>query len=334
MRTAAALVALIVTLLFLTSAVIQPWNDPGSISLTVTRGPEGNNETVLVNYSISSSRYSDPIRIVLVPLDRYQSLPIYIFSEKDKYSLQDYSRVLGLYDHLRAQTKLSGLQENVELVDHQGALDVLKGGPSVLIIVNSTQDWSDESAAMLTWVENGGLIFGLGAEALPFVSASAGGTPDQPYRISYEALDYDGGAGIAASSVATALDFKYQSPRSGMKVDDVESYGQAIGYLYSREDNVTSAAMIHRGNGSIFLFSDVMEQPFTTSMEDAVSEDLVNILASGLPWESGPLFSTQINGTNYPLTGSFTTDMASSNLLSCYAFSISDHQNRKHLLVI
>ncbi len=328
------LLAFIISLLFLTSAVIQPWNDPGSISLTATRGHEGNNETVIVNYSVSSSQYSDPIRIVLVPLERYQSLPIYIFSDKDKYSLQNYSRVLGLYDHLRAQTQISGLQENVELIDHQGALDVLKGGPSVLIIVNSTQDWSDQTDNMLTWVDNGGLIFGLGSQALPFVTARTNSTPDKPYHISYEALDYDGGEGVAASSTAAALDFRYQSPRFGMRVDDVESYGQAIGYLYSREDNLTSAAMIHRGNGSIFLFSDVMEQPFTTSMEDTVSEDMVNILASGLPWESGPLFSTQINGTDHRLTGSFTTDVPSSNLLSCYAFSISDHQNRKYLLVI
>lgn len=153
MRIGAILLALVISALFITSAVIQPWNEPSAITLTVKRGYGGSNESVLVNYSISSSRYSDPVRIVLVPLDRYEPLPIYIFSDKNKYSIQDYARILGLYDHIRAEIEISGLPVTVRLVDHQGALDVMKGGPSALIIVNSTQDWSDQEADMLSWVE-------------------------------------------------------------------------------------------------------------------------------------------------------------------------------------
>jgi hypothetical protein len=130
MKITVILIAIIISVLFLTSAVIQPWNDSKSITLTVNRGYEGNNESVLVNYSVSSSSYTDPIRIVLIPLDNYEPLPIFIFSEQDKYSVQNYSRVLGLYDHLRAEMVNLGLQQTVELVDRLGVMEVLNGKPS------------------------------------------------------------------------------------------------------------------------------------------------------------------------------------------------------------
>lgn len=154
-----------------------------------------------------------------------------------------------------------------------------------------------------------------------------------PYQIGYEALDYEGGSGVTASLVATAFGFEFVSPRQGMRVSDVENYGQAIGYLYSRGESLTSAAVIHRGNGSIVLLSDAMDQPFTTSMEDAVAKDVVSMIASGLPWASGPLYWTQIEGTGDLAAGSFVATMSPSNLLSCYAFSTADHQHRNRLLI-
>jgi hypothetical protein len=119
-----------------------------------------------------------------------------------------------------------------------------------------------------------------------------------------------------------------------MRISDVEQYGQSIGHSYSREFELTSTAMIHRGNGSIVIFSDGMTQPFTTSMEDVLAGDVAKILTSGLPWMSGPLFSIRVDGAAVPITGSFVANMSSSNLLGCYAFSLADHQHRNQLLII
>ena len=140
--------------------------------------------------------------------------------------------------------------------------------------------------------------------------------------------------GVSASTAASALDMKFVSPRYGMSVSDVEQYGQVIGYLFSRETELTSAALIHRGNGTIILFSDIMEKPFTTSMEDAIASDLANMLMSGLPWASGTLCSQQVTWGIYTVTGSFVTNISSSKLLSCYAFSLADNQHRYRILVV
>lgn len=334
MRLASIVAAVAVAALFLSSAVIQPWNEPDPVSLSVSRSSVGDNGTLQVNYTIAGSRYSDPVNIVLIPLERYESRPIYIFAEKDRYSLQEYARVLGLYDHLKAEMSNLGMDRPVSLVDRHGVEDVLNGSPSVLIIVNSTEDWSDQRSNMLTWVEGGGLVFGIGMDALPFISNGTGNEDGAGYQIGYEPLDYDGGAGVSASASATALDLRYSSPRYGMRLDDVEKYGQAIGFLYTRQIELTSAALIHRGNGSVVLFSDYIAQPFTTSMEDAVAEDVACMLASGLPWESGPLWSIRVNGSTETISGSVIVNLHLSNLVSCFAFSLADHQHRNRLLIV
>jgi hypothetical protein len=326
--------AVAVTALLLSSAVIQPWNEPDPVSLSVSRSSVGGNSTLLVNYTIVGSRYSDPVNIVMIPLERYESGPVYIFADKERYSLQEYARVLGLYDHLKAEMSNLGLDRSVSLVDRQGVDDVLNGSPSVLIIVNSTVDWSEQRSNMLSWVEGGGLIFGIGMDALPFISNGTGNEDGAGYRIGYEPLDYDGGTGVSASAAAAALDLRYSSPRYGMRLDDVEKYGQAIGFLYSRQIELTSAALIHRGNGSIVLFSDYIAQPFTTSMEDTVSQDVAYMLASGLPWESGPLWSIRVNGSTETVSGSVIVDLPLTNLVSCFAFSLADHQHRNRLLIV
>ncbi|HEY3419531.1 MAG TPA: hypothetical protein VGK23_03180 [Methanomassiliicoccales archaeon] len=335
MRIISIIAVAIVSALILTSTVMQPWNNPDQITLQVIRGYGANNDSVLVNYSITSSQYSDPINIVLIPLDRYESKPIFIFADRGEYSVQDYARVLGLYDHLSAEMANLGSNQSVTVVDRSGVVDVLRGDPSVLIIVNSTEDWSDQSGAMLSWVDKGGVIFGLGMGALPFISTENGGNDSRaPYDIRYETLEYEGGNGVLASASAAGLDMRYLSPKFGMRAGDVEQYGHSIGYLYSRESELTSAALIHRGNGSIVLFSDIMEQPFTTSMEDAVAGDVAKMLVSGLPWESGPLHSIQVNGSQNHITGSFIVNVSPSSLMSCFAFSLADHQHRNRLLIL
>jgi hypothetical protein len=336
MRPMTFLWAILVCALFLTSAVVQPWNDPGAISLSVERGNGLNDTSVQVNYSISGSSYSDPVNFVLMPLNQYRSDPIYLFIQKDLYSTEEYASVLGLFDHLRAELADLGSHQTVEMVDHLKAEEVLNGDPAVLIVVNSTQDWSSESTAMMSWVERGGLLFGIGEGALPFISTtgSKGSGSGEGYSINYDPLNYDDGQGVQASIAASALDLKYSSPRNGMRVDDLDRYGQAIGYLYTREHLLTSAALIHRGNGSIILFSDDMRQPFTTSMEDSVSYDICTILVSGLPWLSGQMYLYQTNGGSGTLTGSFIAQVNSSRYLSCYAFSVADHQRRNRVVII
>ncbi len=327
----------LISALFLTSIVLQPRADSGSISLSVEQEFGGIEGSVLVNYSIPSSSYSDPVNIVLIPLNSYRSDPIFIFVEQNEFSVEEYASVLGLYDHLSAELINLGMNQTVEIVDYLQVEELLKGGPSVLILTNSSQNWVSQSSAMLSWVERGGVIIGLGNGALPFISSNnvnnlseAGYT----YRIRYESLEYEGGQGVSTSATAAALDLKYASPRYGMVVSDVESYGQAIGYLYLRNTELTSAALIHRGNGSIILMSGIMTQPFTTSMEDVMANDLANMLASGLPWESGDLYLYQVTGGVNSMIGSFIAHLSPSALIACYAFSLNDDQHQYRILII
>lgn len=337
MRLATILGAILVISIFLISATIQPWSDSNSIELGLEKNYSGVEGEVRVNYSLSGSIYSDPIRIILMPVDIYRSDTIFIFADKEKYSAEEYASVLGLYDHLRAEMDNLGIDRPVQLVDQPQVVQLLNGGPSTLIIVNSTQDWGDQSLAMMSWIEKGGQIFGIGRGALPFISPDNGhdrNSSSSGYFIRYEPLDYEGGAGVSASPIANALDLKYNSPRYGMRADDVKAYGLSIGYQYAREEELTSAALIHRGNGSIILFSDQMMQPFTTSMEDVVAEDIASMLASGLPWETGALFSYEVTGGANPTIGSFFANLTSSKVLVCYAFSTVDYQHRSRILVV
>jgi hypothetical protein len=335
LRAMTFLMAIVVCALFLTSAVVQPWNDPGAIGLSVERGSGVNDTSVQIHYSISGSMYSDPVNFVLMPIDQYRSDPIYLFIQKDVYSTEEYASVLGLFDHIRAELDDLESNQTVEMVDHLKAEQILNGDPAVLIVVSSTQDWSGERVAMLSWVERGGVLFGIGEGALPFISTtgSNGSGTGEGYSIHYDPLEYKDGQGVQASIAASALDLKYSSPQYGIRVDDVDRYGQEIGFLYIREHQLTSAASIRRGNGSIILFSDVMRQPFTTSMEDSVAYDICTMLVSGLPWLSGQIYSYQTNGGSGTVTGNFTAQVNSSKYLSCYAFSVTDHQHRNKILI-
>jgi hypothetical protein len=119
-----------------------------------------------------------------------------------------------------------------------------------------------------------------------------------------------------------------------MRVSDVQTYGSAIGYLYQRETELTSAAIIHRGNGSIILFSDVMSQPFTASMEDVMANDLMRIVQSGLPWQSGPISYLSLMGGADPIKGVIPISVPNSTSLVCYLFSLDDDQHINRVLVI
>jgi hypothetical protein len=325
--------AVLVSALLLTSAVLQPWASNDLVALSAERGPGPAKDSVLINYTLSPSRYSDPINVVLTPVEKYSSDPIFIFAEKEAFSIEDYARVLGLYDHLTSEFNAVKDHRSVVLVNHTAMARLLGGGPAVLIIVNSSQDWSDQRASMLSWIESGGTIVGLGKGALPFIASNSSEGGDF-YQIRYDPLSYDGGNGVSASPTAAALNFRYLSPTYGMRAGDVQSYGSVIGYLYLRGSELTSAAIIHRGNGSILLFSDVMTQPFTTSMEDAMANDLFRILESGLPWQSGPMSFSFLRGGADPVVGTITSSVPPHSYLVCYAFSLSEDQHINKVLVI
>lgn len=330
-----AIMAIFISMLFLTSAVIQPWLSPEAIDLKVERlsGPEGS--AVRVNYSISSSMYSDPINIVLVPVTKYGTGNVYIFLDKDSVTLEGYARVLGLYDHLRAEMKSLGMNQPVHVIDHEQVADILNGDPSVLIIANSTTNWIGQSDSMLSWVKKGGLVIGLGEGALPFVTEnnvdpSVDGK--SLFQVHYDALDYAGGDGISMSEFAQALGMEYQSPRFGMRIADIDKYGRSVGFIYQRTLDLTSAALIQIGVGAVILTSDVMVHPFAASMEDVIAQDLARMLACSLPWSAGEPFVFKVNGAG-GIDGSFVVRMNTTDQIVCFAYSTANHQHRYRILV-
>lgn len=330
MRWTLVLVALVISGLFLTSAVIQPWYDPDTIDLKVQRltGIYGYNNRV--NYSISNSIYSDPVNIILVPVARYGIGDVFIFLEKDNVTLEVYAMVLGLYDHLRAEMRNLRMNQSVKVIDHAQTVDVLNGEPAVLMIVNSTMNWNEQSNTMLSWVKKGGVIIGIGKGALPFVTENSTAPSTDglsEFQVRYESLDYASGDGVSMSGFASALDMKYISPKFGMRVADLQNYGRAVGFLYQRSEPLTSAGLILNGAGSIILISGIMIQPFAASMEDVLAQDLARMFACGLPWSVGEPYIFKVDGREGS-EGSFSANITDSDQVVCFAYSTASYQHR------
>lgn len=285
MRGESFLILFIFILTFLLSGLTQFTYDKADFDSEIEVHFDGNSMKVSIDYWIGETSYSKSIRVLCFPTVSEREDDIFIYNDYTGANGTFYPIITGLYDHLRAIMEAYDYSGEVRMIGPDELPEVFSGQNATLIIASEPRGREELAPAAYQWVKRGGVIIGIGNRSIPFVYDGNGTTPDGFMLLRYHQLDFDGGRDMIATPVATAFDLETVAPSKGIVVEDVlELGGKAVGYIYQRETELTSAALFDIGQGRLLALSGDMILPSITSGEDAVSRDLAKWLTSHFLW--------------------------------------------------
>jgi len=328
-ETERSILATILLLLLIGSVLAQPSGSGIGVDISIDFEGDGT-LTVEMNYTVSRSGYSKSIGAGFFPVDVNRTDEIFIFVDKHGVNGSMYPRVLGLYDHLRADLEVLESGIRVSTVDLKGLEQIFEGPNATVIIPSQPSTSAELGLKAMEWVRGGGVLIAIGDRSVPFF---ADGTntlwsgPDEFLNIRYMPLAFNGGQGMDASPVAEALGLRTVAPTMALSVDDViEHGGQVIGYIYDRGIELTSHALFRVGDGVLIAMGGHIAYPFLTTAEDAVASDLTRMLLSSLPWICGPIVYERVEADRGQVSGGLQAVIPEASLVSVFVFEMENPQ--------
>lgn len=329
MQTERSILVTVLVLLLVGSIIVQPMG--AGIGVEVSMYFEKADDLVVdMDYAVSRSGYAKSIGVGLFPVDVNRTDEVYLYIDEYGVNGSMYPRVLGLYDHLKADIDALDSDVRLSTVDFEELDSVFEGPNATVIIPSQPSNNTDFGIKALEWVKKGGVLIAIGNRSVPFFADYTNeqwSGPDEFMNIRYEPLSFMGGEGMHASPVAEALGLRTVAPTMALSVDDVLSHGgQMIGYLYDREEDLTSHALFRIGDGVLIAMGGHIAYPFVTTAEDAVSTDIIRIILTGLAWISGPIKYERIDAGPGQVRGSIMTTIADTRFVSIFVFEMDNHQ--------
>lgn len=324
MRFRTAALSLLVIFIFIESVFINTGISDPNLELKATT-KDGDGIDVEITYELTATQKYADFNLICFPVSQYRNDTIYLF-EDPKFTDVDLARsIYGLYDHLRAELRLLGAENDIRVVSLAPLLEIFSGDPATVILAGGIPNATNFALSALNWVEKGGVLITLGNQSIPFLAKVSQGSwvgEEVFLRMRFQPIAVRYSDNLVATPIAEAFDFKATAPMMGIFVEDVQRYGgQIIGYYLDEDKRLASLAFIPIGKGVLLAFSGPITAPYLTSSEDAIACDIARIIVSQLPWISGEIQSKNLAGIPREINGTVRFHFEEAHAISVFAFS-------------
>lgn len=324
MRFRTAALSLLVIFIFFESVFINTGLSGPDLELKAV-AEDGDGVDVKITYELSATQKYADLNLICFPVSQYRSDTIYLFEDPKFTDVYLARSVYGLYDHLHAELRLLGAENDIKIVGLAPLLEIFSGDPAIVILAGIIPNGTDFAMSALNWVEKGGVLITLGNQSIPFLAKVSQGSwvgEDVFLRIRFQPIAVRYSDNLTATPIAEAFDFKTTAPMMGIFVEDVQRYGgQIFGYYLDEDKRLASLAFIPMGRGVLIAFSGPITAPYLTSSEDAIACDIARIIVSQLPWVSGQIQSKNLSGSPSEINGTLCFHFEETHVISVFAIS-------------
>lgn len=267
---------------------------PHVVVLSNVTSSQGANETLTIEYQITSGLYSmNSVSTVLALGDKLNFTRIAVFFDTDYPTLTTQKRIAGLTLHLESKLEEMALQIDVDIVNADGFLAVITDAETDVLVVVPTSIFpanvfSNETNLITQWLQKGGRLVWVGLafawyyayenDPGPRTTSSQG----QERILGYCIVEGHETYGSTISSpLMTALGLRWTKSEFGPNIDWlVKNNCTVLGAVSGENSTRTSIAYCPVGAGGVIIFGNRISGPGSHYPERTVAYDIAQLISA------------------------------------------------------
>jgi hypothetical protein len=267
---------------------------PHVVVLSNVTSSQGANETLTIEYQITSGLYSmNSVSTVLALGDKPNFSRIAVFFDPDYPTLTTQKRITGLTLHLESKLEEMALQIDVDIINDDGFLAIMTGTETDVLVVVPTSIFpanvfSNETNLIAPWLQKGGRLVWMGFAFAWYYAYENDLEPRSTYGQGQERIlgyciveGHEIHNNITSSPLMTALGLRWTKSEFGPNIDWlVKNNCTVLGTVSEENSTRTSIAYCPVHVGGVIIFGGSISGPSGHYAERKAAHDIAQLISA------------------------------------------------------